>query len=212
MKKVILFILCLFSMIIGSNLVKAATSTGHEDFLNVYFENDERLINQYSEEEIEEISSNVKKKVFGWSTVYINYNTRVKYDGKIIFSKINKTDIPFYFEYKVLEEEISTKSVNVNGSVSAKITGTIKKIKTTLTGGLGADVDYEDQNKNTTELLTIIKMEIMPNKKVTMITTGDAFISSGYSKYYLFGITIRKGVWETIETETIYYELREESV
>lgn len=199
-------------MIIGSNLVKAATSTGHEDFLNVYFENDERLINQYSEEEIEEISSNVKKKVFGWSTVYINYNTRVKYDGKIIFSKINKTDIPFYFEYKVLEEEISTKSVNVNGSVSAKITGTIKKIKTTLTGGLGADVDYEDQNKNTTELLTIIKMEIMPNKKVTMITTGDAFISSGYSKYYLFGITIRKGVWETIETETIYYELREESV
>lgn len=212
MKKVILLILCLFSMIIGSNLVKAATSTGHEDFLNVYFENDERLINQYSEEEIEEISSNVKKKVFGWSTVYINYNTRVKYDGKIIFSKINKTDIPFYFEYKVLEEEISTKSVNVNGSVSAKITGTIKKIKTTLTGGLGADVDYEDQNKNTTELLTIIKMEIMPNKKVTMITTGDAFISSGYSKYYLFGIIIRKGVWETIETETIYYELREESV
>ena len=212
MKKVILFILCLFSVIIGSNSVQAATATGHDDFLNIYFENDERLINQYSENEIEEISSNVKKKVFGWSTVYINYNARVKYDGKIIFSKINKTDIAFYFEYKVLEEEISTKSVNVNGSVSAKITGTIQKIKTTLTGGLGADVDYEDQNKNTTELLTIIKMEIMPNKKVTMLTTGDAFITSGYSKYYLFGITIRKGVWETIETETVYYELREESV
>ena len=96
--------------------------------------------------------------------------------------------------------------------MSAKITGTIKKIKTTLTGGIGADIDYEDENKNITEILTIIEMDIMPNKKVTMLTTGEAFITSGYSKYYLFGITIRKGLWETIETETVYYELREESV
>ena len=212
MKKVILLFLCLFSGLICFISIDAATSTGHDDFLNIYFENGEKLINQYSEDEIEEISKNVKKKLFGWSTVYINYNTKVKYDGKIIFSKINKTDIPFYFEYKVKEEEISTKSVNVNGSVSAKITGTIKKIKTTLTGGIGADIDYEDENKNTTEILTIIEMDIMPNKKVTMLTTGEAFITSGYSKYYLFGITIRKGLWETIETETVYYELREESV
>lgn len=212
MKKVILFILCLFGVLIGISKVNAATITGHDDFLNIYFGNSERLINQYGEDEIKELAKNVKKKVFGWSTVHINYNNRVKYDGKIIFSKINKTDIPFYFEYKLKEEEISTRSVNVNGSVSAKITGTIQKIKTTLTGGLGADIDYDDQNKNTTEILTIIRMDIMPNKKVTMLTTGDAFVSSGYSKYYLFGITIRKGLWETIETETIYYELREETV
>lgn len=212
MKKKILFILCLLTVFLSGSTVKAATSTGHDDFMNIYFNGNERLINQYSEDEVKEISGNVKKKIFGWSTVYINYNTKVKYDGKIIFSKINKTDIPFYFEYKLKEEEINTKSVNVNGSVSTKITGTIQKIKTTLNGLLGVDVDYEDENKNTTEILTMIEMDIMPNKKVTMLTTGDAFVTSGYSKYYLFGITIKKGLWETIETETIYYELREENV
>ena len=211
MKKILLFVLCVFSVCGGLN-VSAATSTGHDEFLNIYFPNNEKLINQYSDYEVEEVARNVKKKVFGWSTVYINYNTKVKYDGKIIFSKINKTDVTFCFEYKVKEEEVSTKSVNVNGSVSSKITGTIKKINTTLTGIFGAEVDYDNQNKSTTEILTLIDMEIMPNKKVTMITTGEAFVTSGYSKYYLFGIVVRKGIWETIETETVYYELREESV
>ncbi len=213
MKKMIFGLLfSIFGLLLMGSNAKGAVKTGHDDFLNIYFEGDQRLIVDYSEEEVEDIASRIKRKAFGWKTVYINYNCKVEYDGKIIFSKINKTEVPFYFEYRLKEEEVKTRSVNVNGSVSAKITGTIQKIKTTLTSSGSAGVEYEDENVSTSELLTIIEMDILPNKKLTMITTGEAYINSGYSKYYLFGITIKKGLWETIETETVYYELREETV
>ena len=212
MKKIFLLIISIgvLCFSIGIN-VNAAIKTGHEDFLDIFFEGDGKLINQLSDEEIDELSGGIKRKAFGWKTTYYNYNRKVKYDGKILFSKSNKTQIPFLFEYKLMEEEVKTKSVAVNGSVSAKITGTIEKIKTTITGNAGTDIDYENESVTSSELTTSIEMNVMPGRRITMITSGDAYITSGYSKFYLFGITIRKGLWERIDVETIYYELREEN-
>ena len=190
--------------------LSGATKTGHEDFLDIFFEGDGRLINQLSEEDVSELSSSIKRKAFGWKTTHIQYNRKVKYDGKILFSKSNKTQIPFEFEYKLLEEEVKTKSVSVNGSVSAKITGAIEKIKMNITGSGGSDIEYENENVTNTEMTTFIQMNVMPGKRITMITSGDAYVTSGYSKFFIFGITVRKGLWETVDVETVYYELREE--
>ena len=213
MKKanILLLVLC-FSFMVFTLKVSASHKTGHDGFLDISFDGDGKLINQLTEDEIESLQKSVSRKFFGWQTNHLNYNREVTYDGKILFSKSNKTSVPFYFEYKLTEEEVRTRSVNVSGSVSAKITGTIEKIKTTITGNAGSDIDYETETVGTEKMTTMIQMSIMPGKKITMITTGDAYLSSGYSIYYFFGIKMKKGLWETIEVETVYYELREEVI
>lgn len=52
----------------------------------------------------------------------------------------------------------------------------------------------------------------MPNTKLTLRTAGEAFVSNGVASYYLLGITLKKGAWESIDIHTIYYELVEENL
>ena len=51
---------------------------------------------------------------------------------------------------------------------------------------------------------------IQPNKKVTLRIVGDARITNGVSKYYLFGICFKKGAFEIVEIQSTIYELLEE--
>ena len=52
----------------------------------------------------------------------------------------------------------------------------------------------------------------MPHTKITLRISGDAYVTSGVSKYYFLGLCLRKGEWERVDVETMYYELVEESV
>ena len=210
-----LFVLavCLFSLVFSGTKIHAYKDTGHDDFTSITFvEGEHRLINDYTNSEVKNLYKKVNKKAFGWVTHYLLMDEKVNYDGLVIFSRSNKTSKNMNFEY-YLKETLTTKTdVKISGSVSGKIAGTIKKINTTLSGEVKGEVENTNSKTDTTDSKTTINIVIYPKTKITMIQTGEAYITSGVSKYYFFGMTFKKGIWERIDVSTMYYELREEQV
>lgn len=205
------FVIVGFSLAFGDTRVYAHEETGHDDFTKIKFvDGEHRLINDYTGSEIKKLYNKVNRKAFGWVTNYLEVDEKIDYDGLIIFSRSNKTTKNMSFEYYIKETTTVKTDVKVKGSVSGKISGTIKKINTTLSGELEGEVEKADSHSDTTDSKTTINIVIYPKSKVTMIQTGEAYLTSGVSKYYFFGITFKKGIWERIDVTTMYYELREE--
>lgn len=201
------------SFVFSGTKVFAHEETGHDDFTKIKFvDGEHRLINDYTGSEIKNLYKKVGKKAFGWVTHYLEMDEKIEYDGLVIFSRSNKTSKNMSFEYYLKETTTVKTDVTINGSVSGKIAGTIKKINTTLSGELKGEVEKSNSHTDTTDSKTTINIVIYPKTKVTMIQTGEAYVTSGVSKYYFFGIVFKKGIWERIDVETTYYELREEII
>ena len=212
MKKVIfsLFLLSVLFLTIGKRL-DAYSETGHSDFRKITFVDQScKLLNSYSDKEIDGYYKKLSKKGFGWSTFYLNMEEEATYEGVIIFSRANSTSSPIAFDYSLKDVTFSEVSVTVTGSVSAKVSGTIKKVT------LGANVDASrkktTESSNTTETKTSINFKIQPGTKLTMLVTGICYVTTGVSEYRFFGARFRKGAWEKIDVDTIVYEVREEAI
>lgn len=212
-KRILMVICFVITIITYSNFsLKAYTKTGHEDFLEIRKGKYVSLLNELDNEMINKLYDATKWKFFGWETKHFNYGEPIEYDGKIVFARTNKSSDPLTIAYSLREVMITTVSVKVTGSVSTKITGKLKKVN--LEGTLTGEYEREKQNtiQNQRDEKTEFKITINPNKKVTIITTGTGYLTSGVSKHYLFGFTSKKGAWERIDVETTYFELREEDV
>lgn len=212
MKKICVIISLFIFSFLFSISVSAGIATGHDNISKVEFNGYGKLLSELSYEDIESVAENVNRKAFGWESVYMNYKRPIKYEGKTIFSKINRSSEPISFKYKIDNEEVSTTSTSVSGSISGKVTTTIDKIKAAITLAITGDITKKDVVEQSTTETTNIDINIMPGTKLTLLTKGEAYITTAYSKYYIFGITIRKGSWEKIYLETIYYELIEEVI
>ncbi len=209
-KTLILIIIIMLCITIPSLKTKAYTETGHDDFLKIETPEYARIIEHYGYGEIYALYDEVKFALFGWKTSYINYNVPITYDGNIIFSRSNKTSSPITISYIIREISVVTTSVKVEGSVSAKITGKMKKVN--VDGTLQGEYNNtkETENEYQKEEKTEFKFTLNPNKRIIIITTGKGMLTSGVSKHYLFGFTTKKGIWERIDVETTYFEIREE--
>lgn len=207
-------VLMLFIIVVSCVSFKfnAYTETGHEDFQKIKVKGVVKLLNEYSNSEIDDEIKKLSFKLFGWSTNVINKNIPMEYDGKILFARSNKTTQTVKVEYVLKETEVTETSVKVKGSVSAKITGEFKKINTGVSGNLSYENVKEDINSYEKETELSLSMQIKPNTRLILITTGEGVITNGVSKYTIFGITIKKGGWERIDVETIYFEFREETL
>lgn len=212
MKKVFLvFALLLFYIFAICIPTIAYVTTGHEDFSEIMFDDkNEKLLIHRGRDEIQEAYSNLKKgKLFGWRTSYFNINSKAKYVGETIFSRSNRTSKTFEFSYKINEETFIDKSVKINGSVSAKIAFG-KKVDVNITPKV--DAWYDKTETYLKEEQTSFEFHVLPNTKLTLRVSGDAYITSGVSGFYLFGVCLKKGEWERVEVETMYYELIEENL
>lgn len=203
---------CMF-LCLGMGLnVKAGTDTGHPGFEKIYIEVDRpvSLLVNMSASQKNEALKKVKWKMFGYSTSTIHYKEPVKYLAQTIFSRVNLTSNPIEFEYGVKTGRTVTNSTTVTGSLSVNASGKIK----TLALGVKLDVQaaWERIIKETYEETTDFVVKIMPGTKVSLRVKGDAKLSNGASKYFIFGITTKKGHWEDIDVSTEYYELYEEQM
>lgn len=207
MKKVMIIIL-LFSFFVAYRL-KGYSETGHEDFIQVDFIDDGELLINMSKEEIDYGYKQIERaKFWGWRTYYFNYNKDASYIGEVLFSKSNRTATAYDVDYTIETSDVVKNSTTVTGSLSAKITGAIKKITGTLTGEV--EGEKETQNTVTKTEETRVKIEIPPYGKITLRVTGEVKVTNAVSKYYILGMAFKKGTWETLEVVTQYYELYEE--
>lgn len=212
MKKLILGLLFLsiFFLSLGKT-GNAYSETGHSDFRKIEFVSAKpRLLKNYSDSEINKYYKEMSKKTFGWSTHYLNMEEEATYVGLTIFSRANSTSLPITFDYSLKDVTFSEVSVTVSGSVSAKISGSIKKVTLGLSGDVNAKRTTESSSQ--TELKTSQNFVIQPGKKLTMVITGVCYVTTGVSVYRFFGIRFQKGAWEKIDVDTIVYEVREETI
>jgi len=213
MKRVFILSCFLLLCIVTSKYVtKGYVNTGHDEFSEIIFYQDgDMLLVDRDKSSIKDAYNSLKgSKIFGWETYYFNINSKAKYVGDTIFSKSNRTKNLFVVNYRLNQESFVEKSVHINGSVSSKIAGEIKKIDLSVSPKI--DIWYEKNNTFTKEEETKFQLDILPMTKVSLRISGDAYVTSGVSKYYFLGITLRKGEWERIEVETMYYELVEEEL
>lgn len=208
MKKVLILFFILF---ITNGINVKATPTGHKEFTSIEFVDGGSLLSWMSDFEIKEALKNMgKAKFWGWKDSYICLDVKANYVGDILFSKSNRTKQSLEVDY-YLEEVTSTKtSTKVTGSISAKVKGDIKKINGEINGSY--EREKTDASTVTKTEETKIKVTIRPNTKVTYQVVGEAYVTNGLSKYYIFGINVKQGSWEYIAVETRYYELIEEEL
>lgn len=214
-KKVLLLIFLIIIFFLMCTLKTSAyVKTGHDEFTEINFldKNDKLLINRSSSEIEEAYRAISKGKIFGWATNYFNINSEANYIGDILFSRSNRTSNTFTINYKVEEEKFSNKSIRINGSVAAKIAFGNSKSKIDASISPTISGYYDKTNGYSKEETTDFKLNILPNTKVTLRVSGEAYVTSAVSKYYFLGICLRKGEWERIDVETMYYELVEEVV
>lgn len=192
----------------------AYVKTGHEEFMEINFldKKDKLLINRDAKEIEEGYKKVSDRRVFGWKTYYFNINSQANYIGDILLSRSNRTNNPFIINYKVEEQTFKDRSYRINGSVSGKVTfgGSKSKVEGSISPSFGGYYDRRDSH--TKEETTDFKLNIMPHTKLTLRITGEAYVTSGVSKYYFLGLCLRKGEWERVDVETMYYELVEENL
>lgn len=211
--RIILFIFLFVSIFINGVDFKAYVATGHDDMREIIFEDQNVvLLVSKSPSEINEAFNNLKRKTFGWSTYYFNINSKASYIGDTIFSRSNRTSETMSVSYKLREEDYKSTSIKINGSVDAKVTAQTEK--KSISGSVNPSFGIVRNNSKTytKEEISEFKINIAPYSSVSLRIVGDCYVTSGVSKFFLFGIQLRKGQWERVDVETVFYELYEEKV
>lgn len=185
------------------------TKTGHDQFEEIEFVGrDDRLLINYSDNEIKKKYKELRRKAFGTDETYFTKYAKAKYKSNVIFSRSNKTSESYIFSYDLETVKYKNVSVAVKGSLSAKKVFKAKAGDFTQEGDIS--MSYQTDNYIKTTESGKMNVVIYPDKKLTLRIIGDARVSNGVSKYYFFGICFQKGEFEIVEVQSTIYELREE--
>ena len=215
-KLIIILLITIFTTILIVNAkanLFAYIQTGHDDFREIIFEDKSVcLLVKRRKEEIDEVLNKLPKKTFGWSTYYFNVESKASYVGDTVFSRSNRTSEPITVSYHLREEDFDSTSIKITGSVDAKVTAQTEK--KTVSGTLNPSFGFTKNTTNTysKEEVSEFKINITPYTMISLRIVGECYVTSAVNKYYLFGIQLRKGQWEKVEVETMFYELYEEKL
>jgi hypothetical protein len=140
----------------------------------------------------------------------MNIKTDVEYIGETIFAKSNRSSQDIKIDYNLEEKTYAERSIRTTGSLSGNFGAKISKIDAKL------EAKAEHETKSTDAITRLEKtgftIVVRPNHRLIFRVTGDALVTNGVSKFYIFGITFDKGCWEYIDCVTRYYELYEEEI
>ena len=184
------------------------SETGHEQFEEFVIPKGRRILIGYTDSEIKRKYKDVPFSLFGSESTYFDKYIPVEYKSSVIFSRSNKTRESYTFAYNLETVKYEKVSVSVKGSINVKAAVKIKKVD--VSAGGDVSVSY---TKDTSETITEsgkLNIVIYPNKKMTLRIVGEARVSNGVSKYYVFGICMKKGAFEIVEITSTIYELLEE--
>ena len=206
----ILITLGLTGILIQKEVYANVDNTGHPMFDEIIIPSERNvylLVNKSLSSKKKQLSS-VRWKLFGTSVYTEISKMRVKFKRPNAFVRSNKTSNVIEYEY-TYTSSLKTKfsyqydeKGKFDASVKiAKVGGGIEsEIKKAL--GVSAEIDVMRELNYT--------ITISPYTKVTIYSTGEAYLSQGALKYYFLGIPIYSTNWEQIEVIAEYYELYEE--
>lgn len=207
MKKALIVVF--ISIFIVNFSVGAYTKTGHPDITELTFkEKGKLLINMTSSELDKAFASTGRRCFWGWKHHFMNIYSEADYVGEVIFARVNRTSDPIKFDYSIKETDYIERSVKTTGSISGSFGSKIKQIDCKLQGEYRREVTKKTAHTKVED--NSFSVVVKPYTRLTYKITGEALVTNGVSKHYVFGILIKKGTWEYIDIVTAYYELCEE--
>ncbi|MBQ8292610.1 MAG: hypothetical protein IJX78_02235 [Bacilli bacterium] len=211
MKKILFCFGCLL-LCFNILIVNASEAPGHPEFQEIIIPRNSKakLISDMDQKTIDNALNQLKRKVWGWSVNIIVKNQTVEYVGDTVFAKRNNTSQTLKYTYYVENESSFTGSVAVSSSLAmeagGKIEGVSLSLDRTIRSEIGAKI-YKAKTESTEILITI-----PPKRKLTVSIRGEARLNNGVSKFYIFGLSFKKGTWEYIDVVNEYYDYYEEVV
>lgn len=206
MKKIIFVTLMLFmfTLPMSLNSVKAS-GADYLSYTELRFENsDNKLLYEYSDEELEEYDDKISSKKFsGWNAYYIKKHQKVYYTAGIKFMYKNEGTTASTYKFEFKEEVINKRSFSVSGSIEVNVKGEIKKFK----GGLDTKlkIDYSSTSTKTTRTTWSTNTQVDPNTTLKISIKGEGYIDQGVASKYFFWVRTKKGAFEIFNVATEYY-------
>ena len=152
--------------------------------------------------------SKVKWRLFGTSVYTEVYKQKVTFKRPNVFVRSNKTGNVIEYDYKFNSSLKAKLSFQKDEKSKADFTAKIGKFG----GGVEADVNealgVSIESGVSQELSYTIT--VSPHSKLTIYSTGEAYLSQGALKYYLFGVPVYQTNWEHLEVIAEHYEFYEE--
>ena len=206
MKKIIFvtLLLFMFTLPMSLNSVKAS-GADYLSYTELRFENsDNKLLYEYSDEELEEYDDKISSKKFsGWNAYYIKKHQKVYYTAGIKFMYKNEGTTASTYKFEFKEEVINKRSFSVSGSIEVNVKGEIKKFK----GGLDTKlkIDYSSTSTKTTRTTWSTNTQVDPNTTLKISIKGEGYIDQGVASKYFFWVRTKKGAFEIFNVATEYY-------
>lgn len=206
MKKIIFVTLMLFMLTFPMclNDVKAS-GADYLSYTELRFEvPGNKLLYEYSDEEIEEYDDKISSKKFsGWNSYYFKKHQKVYYTAGIKFMYKNEGTTASTYKFEFKEEVISKRSFSVSGSLEVSVKGEIKKFK----GGLDTKlkIDYSSTSTKTTRTTWSTTTQVDPNTTLKISIKGEGYIDQGVASKYFFWVRTKKGAFEIFNVATEYY-------
>ena len=101
-------------------------SSGHDNFEEIIFINDGRLLEEYSEKDYQDYYSTLKKRFFGWDSYTVEEDREVIFISDTLFSYSNQSNESISYEYTYKTGKDIKDSIAVTGDISTSA-GTKKK-------------------------------------------------------------------------------------
>ena len=210
-KVLFLVLLSLILVYVDGNTISHTgySNTGHDQFNELAYDNENYFIlKDYSEAMINKGYAKVPKAGFGWKAYAEHEYEDGTYVGAIVFSRSNKTLAPLTFTYSLTEVYYEEQSYAITGSLSLKQTAKLKKVE--LAGAESIEVKISGESSLKTTESNTMTLTVNPNKKMTLRVRGECKISLCFAKYYFLWMCTKKGVFESVDITTSYFELYEE--
>ncbi len=204
MKKISLFFLFGFLMLIQTNIVLGEEYTTYQE---IVFDNDESvLLKEFSEDDYETYYDLIEKPSFiGWRIGIVNKNETLEFISETKLKIVNDGYSTIKHNITLSTKEETKYQISASGSVDISVKGDIKKFKGDLDADIKASISYT-KNVTTSEVYEF-NIIVDPNTYVSIVTRGEGEISNGVARYYFFWIETKKGGWETFVVTTEYYEI-----
>ncbi|CCV64343.1 conserved hypothetical protein [Alteracholeplasma palmae J233] len=202
MKKFMIFI-CLSIILVLFSTTQCAS---YEQFEDIQFEEDFKLLSDYTEEDYNDYYSKIDKRKFsGWKINTVNKNKSVSFISETLFSYYNDGKSIIDYHYKAKNKETRQYDISVSGSIGITIGKNDKTFKNGLTQSLKVDL----KSKTTKEIQedTEIKIKIEPKTRLTYYYYGEGKITNGVAVRYFFFIKRNMGGFEIFTVTTQYPKL-----
>jgi len=209
MKKAMVIAVLAVVAVLASRSVAADTYQTYQEI--VFAEEDERLLQDFAEEDYADYMTHLAgKKMFGWKVFVVTKGAEVEFVSETKLKIFNNGFSTIKHDI-TLESKLETKfQISATGSIGVKAKGDVKKFDGALDASIKTEIGYS-KSEVTSERYEF-NIIVDPGTYVTIVMRGKGLVSNGVAKNFFFWIATKQGGWETFTVTTEYYEIIKEKI